>query len=115
MKGRVERLETAGKWACLIGFLLVVLAGATHSGVLLAASFVFLGPAFVMPQYVDLLRARAAVAEVRSGNRAVSAPTSTLPPQAVELIILRDPGPDQVGGNGWVPLAEWDSPSRTIH
>ena len=50
MKGRAERLETAGKWACLIGFLLVVLAGATHSGVLLAASVVFLGPAFVMPQ-----------------------------------------------------------------
>jgi hypothetical protein len=120
MKRRAERLETAGKGACLIGFVLAVLVGAAHSGILLAASVVFLGPDFLMPGYVDLLRTRAVLAEVRSRNRAVSAVTSTPPPpQAVDPVIVHDPAPDRDGGNGWVkPLvefAEWGFPSRTIH
>jgi hypothetical protein len=116
METWAQRLETAGKWACLIGVLLALLGGATRSGVLLAASAVFLGPAFLMPGYVDLLRTRAALAEVRSRNRAIPAGTPTPPPQTVELIIHRDPGPDRDGGNGWVkPLTEWDFPSPTIH
>ena len=116
MKRLAERLETAGKWACLIGFLLIVLAAATRSGVLLAASGVFLGPAFLMPGYVDLLRTRAALADVRSRHRPIPATTPTLPPpQAVGPVILRDPCPDQDAANGWITLAEWDSPSPTIH
>jgi hypothetical protein len=116
MNGLTERLETAGKWACLIGFLLAILAVSAHSGALLVASGIFLGPAFLMPAYVDLLRTRAALAEVRSRHRLIPSGTSTLPPpQAVGSVILRDPCPDQDAGNGWVTLAEWDSPSRTIH
>jgi hypothetical protein len=116
MRTQAQRLETAGKWACLIGVLLTLLGGATHSGVLLVASAVFLGPAFLMPGYVDLLRTRAALAEVRSRNRAVSAVTPTPPSQTVEPIILRDPGPHRDGGNARVkPLTEWEFPSPTIH
>jgi hypothetical protein len=117
MKDLETTLEAAGKWAACLGILLVVISAATLSGALLATSFLFLGPAYIMPEVVDWLRTRSAVAELRSRPRAIPSGTTTRPPQGtVHQARPRDPGPGRDDGEAWsVPLADWDSPSRSIH
>ena len=116
MKALAEKLEMAGQWAAFPALLLVFASGATRSGALLAASFFFLAPAFLMPSIADWLRTRAALAEIRSHHRAMAAGASTLPPPPpVGPAILRDLGWDQESDDRPNLSVEWDSPSRSIH
>jgi len=116
MRILADRLESAGKWAVFPALMLVVVSALTQCGVLLVAAFFFLGAGYLLPSIADWLRTRAALAEARSCDRANTASTSTLPPQTVSAIILRDQDAAQHGGDDWLELpTAWDAPSRTIH